>query len=141
MAAAAPDTLLSDIVGSTSLGAWPHFPGASQAKVRNVEEEGASGAAPRDLDDPLHGLAAEWAIEEAEEALRHDERCFLAGWEGAIAAKHIGWWNKGRVLAKKAMQSVPPGPQHRAQRETAGSWDVLGKSWMVCFMRLRSPLG
>lgn len=97
----------------------------SKKKVRNVEEEGASGAAPRDLDDPLHGLAAEWAIEEAEEALRHDERCFLAGWEGAIAAKHIGWWNKGRVLAKKAMQSVPPGPQHRAQRETASTLFLL----------------
>mmetsp|Transcript_6507 Transcript_6507/g.16153 ORF Transcript_6507/g.16153 Transcript_6507/m.16153 type:complete len:432 (-) Transcript_6507:5-1300(-) len=80
---------------------------------------------PGDLEDPLHGLAAEWAIEEAEEALKLDEKCFLAGWEGAIAAKHIGWWNKGRLLAKKAMQSVPQGPQHRAQRETANTLFIL----------------
>lgn len=75
--------------------------------------------------DPLLGLAAEWAIEEAEKALNLDEKCFLAGWEGAMAAKHIGWWTKGRLLAKKAMQSVPQGPAHRAQRETANTLFIL----------------
>eukprot|EP00933_Yihiella_yeosuensis_P073555 TRINITY_DN82261_c0_g1_i1.p1 TRINITY_DN82261_c0_g1~~TRINITY_DN82261_c0_g1_i1.p1 ORF type:complete len:454 (+),score=100.72 TRINITY_DN82261_c0_g1_i1:25-1362(+) len=76
-------------------------------------------------EDPLHGLAAEWAIEEAEKALEKDPKCFLAGWEGAIAAKHIGWWNKGRILAKKAMQAVPQGPAHRTQRETASTLFLL----------------
>jgi len=76
-------------------------------------------------EDPLHGLAAEWAIQEAEEALEHDPKCFLAGWEGAIAAKHIGWWNKGRSLAKKAMQAVPAGAAHRSQRETASTLFLL----------------
>lgn len=76
-------------------------------------------------EDPLVGMAAEWAIQEAEEALEKDPKCFLAAWEGAIAAKHIGWWNKGRQLAKKAMQAVPHGPQHRAERETASTLFLL----------------
>lgn len=99
----------------------------SKKQVRRADSAAAAvqeGQQP-ELEDPLHGLAAEWAIEEAEEAFRHDEKCFLAGWEGAIAAKHIGWWNKGRLLAKKAMQSVPQGPQHRAQRETASTLFLL----------------
>jgi len=76
-------------------------------------------------DDPLHGLAAEWAITEAEEALKHDDRCFLAAWEGAIAAKHIGWWKKGRVLAKQAMQSLPTDAAHSSKRETASTLFLL----------------
>lgn len=82
--------------------------------------DGAEGA-----DDPLHGLAAEWSIEEADAALKLDAKCFLAAWEGAIAAKHIGWWSKGRLLAKKAMEAVPRGPEHRAQRETASTLFLL----------------
>merc|ERR1712054_126662 len=65
------------------------------------------------------------SIEEAELALELDPKCFLAGWEGAIAAKHIGWWNKGRILAKKAMQAVPGGASHRSQRETASTLFLL----------------
>lgn len=96
----------------------------SKKKVRTAVEDAAEGDDDKE-EDPLHGLAAEWAIEEAEEALKLDPRCFLAGWEGAIAAKHIGWWNKGRMLAKKAMQAVPGGPAHRSQRETASTLFLL----------------
>mmetsp|Transcript_43587 Transcript_43587/g.98341 ORF Transcript_43587/g.98341 Transcript_43587/m.98341 type:complete len:436 (+) Transcript_43587:77-1384(+) len=93
---------------------------------KKVRQQGGGADEERDKeDDPLHGLAAEWAIEEAEEALKHNPKCFLAGWEGAIAAKHIGWWNKGRILAKKAMQAVPSGPAHRSQRETASTLFLL----------------
>mmetsp|Transcript_7409 Transcript_7409/g.19994 ORF Transcript_7409/g.19994 Transcript_7409/m.19994 type:complete len:438 (+) Transcript_7409:50-1363(+) len=97
----------------------------SKKKVRSDQPEQDRRAGDDGADDPLHGLAAEWAIEEAEEALKHDPKCFLAGWEGAIAAKHIGWWNKGRGLAKKAMESVPSGPAHRSQRETASTLFLL----------------
>jgi len=97
----------------------------SKKKVRNADGEGTKQDTSLEADDPLHGLAAEWAIEEAEEALKLDDKCFLAGWEGAIAAKHIGWWNKGRHLAKKAMQAVPPGAEHRARRETASTLFLL----------------
>lgn len=95
----------------------------SKKKVRVAGKDGAQNDDKED--DPLHGLAAEWAIDEAEEALKLDPKCFLAGWEGAIAAKHIGWWNKGRVLAKQAMQAVPSGPAHRSQRETASTLFLL----------------
>lgn len=94
----------------------------SKKKVRMA---GENSAADDVEEDPLHGLAAEWAIEEAEHALGLDAKNFLAAWEGAIAAKHIGWWNKGRVLAKKAMQAVPGGPEHRSQRETASTLFLL----------------
>jgi len=94
----------------------------SKKKVRHATQE--SGQVVQD-DDPLHGLAAEWAIEEAEAALELDSRCFLAAWEGAVAAKHIGWWTKGRMLAKKAMQAVPAGAQNRSQRETASTLFLL----------------
>lgn len=98
----------------------------SKKKVRNAESSTASAEQDDDKeDDPLHGLAAEWAIDAAEEALKLDNKCFLAGWEGAIAAKHIGWWNKGRVLAKQAMLAVPSGPAHRSQRETASTLFLL----------------
>ena len=40
--------------------------------------------------EPLVGMAAEWSISTAEEALEIDGKCFTAAWEGAIAAKHIG---------------------------------------------------
>jgi len=96
----------------------------SKKKVRDAKSRQGGGDEDKE-DDPLHGLAAEWAIEEAEEALKHDPKCFLAGWEGAIAAKHIGWWNKGRNLAKSAMQAVPSGPAHRSQRETASTLFLL----------------
>jgi len=96
----------------------------SKKKVRMVGENNPSAAEDVE-EDPLHGLAAEWAIEEAEGALALDSKCFLAAWEGAIAAKHIGWWNKGRILAKKAMQAVPGGPEHRSQRETASTLFLL----------------
>jgi len=97
------------------------------AKVATEAAEGASGAgiAHDAEEDPLRGLAAEWAIQEAEEALLQDPSCYLAAWEGAIAAKHTGWWSKGRALAKSAMDAVPPGPEHRAQRETAGMLFML----------------
>lgn len=98
----------------------------SKKKHRLVGEGTSQGQGTCDPDDdPLHGLAAEWAIQEAEEALKLDPKCFLASWEGAIAAKHIGWWEKGRTLAKKAMQAVPSGPAHRGQRETAGTLFML----------------
>ncbi|CAE8626705.1 unnamed protein product, partial [Polarella glacialis] len=102
----------------------------SKKKVRREpgrSEAGDDDEAAEDdgQEDPLHGLAAEWAIQEAEEALEHDPKCFLASWEGAIAAKHIGWWNKGRMLAKRAMQAVPAGPTHRSQRETASTLFLL----------------
>jgi len=93
----------------------------SKKKVRKADDADLDD----DEEDPLHGLAAEWAIQEAEEALELDAKCFLAGWEGAIAAKHIGWWTKGRMLAKKAMQAVPSGPAHRSQRETASTLFLL----------------
>jgi len=96
----------------------------SKKKARITKKGDFAGEEDRE-DDPLHGLAAEWAIEEAEEALKLNSKCFLAGWEGAIAAKHIGWWNKGRILAKKAMQAVPSGPAHRSQRETASTLFLL----------------
>jgi hypothetical protein len=94
----------------------------SKKKVRNAAQEIEQGVQD---DDPLHGLAAEWAIEEAETALELDSKCFLAAWEGAIAAKHIGWWTKGRMLAKKAMEAVPAGALHRSQRETASTLFLL----------------
>lgn len=97
---------------------------ALRAKAfRQLAESKTTGSAPgADLErDPLHGLAAEWAIEEAEKALKLDAKCFLAGWEGAVAAKHIGWWSKGRSLAKQASEATPSGPTHRAQRETASA--------------------
>ncbi|CAJ1460302.1 unnamed protein product [Effrenium voratum] len=90
----------------------------SKKKVHREGEED-------DEEDPLHGMAAEWAIQEAEEALEQDPKCFMAAWEGAIAAKHIGWWTKGRQLAKKAMQAIPAGPAHRAERETASTLFLL----------------
>ena len=37
--------------------------------------------------DIPHGIAT---FSQAEEALEKDPKCFLAAWEGAIAAKHIG---------------------------------------------------
>eukprot|EP00812_Abedinium_dasypus_P002223 NODE_1270_length_1188_cov_340.400706.p1 GENE.NODE_1270_length_1188_cov_340.400706~~NODE_1270_length_1188_cov_340.400706.p1 ORF type:complete len:354 (+),score=101.55 NODE_1270_length_1188_cov_340.400706:56-1063(+) len=74
---------------------------------------------------PLPGLAGEWAITEAETALKLDGHCFLAAWEGAIAAKKIGWWSKGRQLARKAMEVTPGGPQHALQRESAHTLFVL----------------
>lgn len=98
------------------------------AESKKKPRDASAAKAPAEKngeEDPLHGLAAEWAIEEAEEALKRDQKCFLAAWEGAIAAKHIGWWNKGRILAKKAMQAVPSGPAHRAQRETASTLFLL----------------
>mmetsp|Transcript_11226 Transcript_11226/g.25213 ORF Transcript_11226/g.25213 Transcript_11226/m.25213 type:complete len:489 (+) Transcript_11226:73-1539(+) len=86
-----------------------------------------AGAAPRadEEENNLESLAAEWAIEEAEEALRLDPRCYLAAWEGAIAAKHIGWWSRSRSLAKKAVEAVPAGAENRAQRETANMLFLL----------------
>merc|ERR1719487_722625 len=59
----------------------------SKKKVRNVEDP--QDGDDDDKDDPLHGLAAEWAVEEAEFALQHNAKNFTAAWEGAIAAKHI----------------------------------------------------
>merc|ERR1712098_573205 len=76
----------------------------SKKKVRVAPQQGDDADDGKE-EDPMHGLAAEWAIEEAELALKLDPKCFLAAWEGAIAAKHIGWWNKGRILAKQAMQA------------------------------------
>jgi len=93
------------------------------AESKKAPKEGSIGDAA--LEDPLSGLAAEWAIEDAEEALKLDASCFLAAWEGAIAAKSIAWWSKGRHLAKQAMQAVPAGPKHRAQRETASTLFIL----------------
>eukprot|EP00927_Polykrikos_kofoidii_P064000 TRINITY_DN5896_c0_g1_i1.p1 TRINITY_DN5896_c0_g1~~TRINITY_DN5896_c0_g1_i1.p1 ORF type:complete len:453 (+),score=78.77 TRINITY_DN5896_c0_g1_i1:46-1404(+) len=75
--------------------------------------------------DPLHGLAAEWSVEAAEEACRYNPRCYDALWEGAVAAKHIGWWSKGQALAKRAMEAVPAGPEHRTRRETASTLFLL----------------
>jgi len=92
----------------------------SKKKVRHEGEDDQDAE-----EDPLHGLAAEWAVEEAEKALEKDPKCFLAAWEGAVAAKHVGWWTKGRQLAKQAMQAVPPGPKHRAERETASTLFLL----------------
>lgn len=98
----------------------------AESKKKVTASGSESGATQEnEEEDPLHGLAAEWAIEEAELALRLDTKCFLAAWEGAIAAKHIGWWNKGRLLAKQAMQAVPGGPSHRSKRETASTLFLL----------------
>lgn len=101
----------------------------SKKKVRDTAGDGVPQkggiVATGNQEDPLHGLAAEWAVEEAEQALRLHGQCFVAAWEGAIAAKHIGWWSKGRELAKKAMQAVPTGPEHRSQRETASTLFLL----------------
>jgi len=63
----------------------------SKKTPRNAEvEEDHSDGEDTKENGHLHGLAAEWAIEEADEALRLDPSCYLAAWEGAIAAKHIG---------------------------------------------------
>ncbi|CAK9008750.1 Hypothetical protein SCF082_LOCUS9999 [Durusdinium trenchii] len=97
---------------------------AARAKTYRRLAESKKGVNDEE-EDPLVGMAAEWAIQEADEALEKDPKCFLAAWEGAIAAKHIGWWMKGRQLAKKAMQAVPNGPQHRAERETASTLFLL----------------
>jgi len=97
----------------------------SKKRVPHTNDEFMRYDATDVRDDPLHGLAAEWAITEAEEALKYDERCFLAAWEGAIAAKHIGWWKKGRLLAKQAMQSLPLDPADSSKRETASTLFLL----------------
>lgn len=100
---------------------------AESKKKVPVEPKGSDtsgGEANKENDDPLHGLAAEWAIEEAELALNMDASNYTAAWEGAIAAKHIGWWHKSRTLAKKAMDaSVNNGSadQERRERHDAAS--------------------
>eukprot|EP00928_Gymnodinium_smaydae_P071106 TRINITY_DN54783_c0_g1_i1.p1 TRINITY_DN54783_c0_g1~~TRINITY_DN54783_c0_g1_i1.p1 ORF type:complete len:452 (-),score=37.20 TRINITY_DN54783_c0_g1_i1:171-1526(-) len=101
--------------------------GAQRAQTRDATEntsvhpEGTfQSSCKNESIDPWHALAAECAIEHAEEALRLDAQCYDAAWEGAVAAKQIGWWAKGRALAKRARCAVPSGPEHRAQREIAG---------------------
>ncbi|CAK0823457.1 unnamed protein product [Prorocentrum cordatum] len=82
---------------------------ALRARAFRQLAEGKTAAPGADLErDPLQGLAAERAIEEAEKALKLDAKCFLAGWEGAAAAR-------------QASEATPPGPAHRAQREAAGA--------------------
>jgi len=76
-------------------------------------------------DDTLVSLAAELAIEDAQKALDLNPKNFTAGWEGAIAAKHIGWWEKARKLAKRAMDAVPRGEADRERREQASTLFLL----------------
>jgi len=93
-------------------------------------QKGTTNEVVEEIEDPMHGLAAEWAIEEADAALKWDKASYTAAWEGAIAAKHIGWWHKGRAFAKLAMEACGDArgvviAERRQQREAASTLSLL----------------